>query len=113
MDKKIAGLLGAAAALTTMTGAQAAPAQSTELAAATSYRDLLDPVPNALPLLKADDARLAAEAGTKVAQISIGIGGGGHHHHHSHHHHHHHGVVIRLGHHHHHRHHHHHHHHHY
>jgi hypothetical protein len=110
MDKKIAGLLGAAAALTTMTSAQAAPAQSVEPAAATSYRDLLDPIPNALPLLKADDARLAksrANETVRLAQVSVQIG-------HHHHHHHHHGVRIRVGHHHHHhfrRHHHHHHHH--
>jgi hypothetical protein len=102
MDKKIAGLLGAAAALTTMTSAQAAPAQSTELAPAASYRDLLDPVPNAVPMLQADNARLS-EKTTEVAQITIGVG---------HHHHHHHGVRIRLGHHHHHHHHRHHHHHH-
>ena len=57
MDKKLAGLLGAAAALTTMTAAQAAPARGSELPRATSYRDLLDPIPNALPLLKADDQR--------------------------------------------------------
>jgi hypothetical protein len=61
-------------------------------------RDLLDPIPNALPLLKADDQRLAQSAGTRTAQVVIG-----HHHHHGarvyvrvapradrHHHHHHH-----------------------
>jgi hypothetical protein len=101
MDKKIAGLLGAAAALTTMTGAQAAPAQPTELAPATSYRDLLDPVPNALPMLKADDARLAQKStADEVAQISVQLGHHHHHHHHvvvvprRHHHHHHHTVII-------------------
>lgn len=48
MDKRIAGLLGAAAALTTVTDAHAtAPIQS-ELAPATTYQDLLAPVPNAL-----------------------------------------------------------------
>src|SRR5579872_4419086 len=61
MDKKIAGLLGAAAALTTFNGAQATPAQP-PLAPAAAYRDLLEPVPNAVEALKADDARLAAEA---------------------------------------------------
>ena len=40
MDKKLAGLLGAAAALTAVSGAQAAaPAQSTEAAPAASYRE--------------------------------------------------------------------------
>jgi len=93
MDKKLAGLLGAAAALTAVSGAQAAaPAQSTEAAPAASYRELLDPVPNAVPLLAADNARLAKTQGTEVAQISVQIG---HHHHHHHvrrHHHHHHHV---------------------
>jgi hypothetical protein len=46
MDKNLAGLLGAAAALTTMTAAQAALALGLELPQATSYRDLLDPIPN-------------------------------------------------------------------
>jgi len=84
MDKKLAGLLGAAAALTTMSAAQAAPAIGPE---ATSYRDLLDPIPNALPLLKPDDQRLAQSAGTRTAQVVIG------------HHHHHHGarVYVRVG----------------
>jgi hypothetical protein len=97
VDKKLAGLLGAAAALTTMTAAQAAPVQ-----AAKSYRDLLDPIPNALPLLKADDARLAtapANTRTRLAQVSVQIGHPHHHHHHvvriGHHHHHHH-VRVRV-----------------
>ncbi len=82
MDKRLAGLLGAAAALTTMTSAQAAPAQSTELAPATSYRDLLDPVANALPKLKADDARLAEKSTAQQVAES------------DHHHHHHHVVIV-------------------
>jgi hypothetical protein len=103
MDKKIAGLLGAAAALTTMASAQAAPSQQNEMAPATSYRDLLDPIADAVPLLKSDNARLADEASrTEVAQVSVKIGHGHHHHHHHvvvvrhphHHHHHHHTVVI-------------------
>jgi hypothetical protein len=93
MDKRIAGLLGAAAALTAMTAAaQANSAQNSELAPATSYRDLLDPIPNAVPVLKADDARLSQRSAEEVAQVSVQLG-----HHHHHHHHHHHGVVVRLG----------------
>jgi hypothetical protein len=83
MDKKIVGLLGAAAALTTIGGAHATATENAELAPAKSYSDLLSPIPNALAALKADDARLAAmpaPANTKVAQY--------HHHHHHHHHHH-------------------------
>jgi len=82
MDKKIAGLLGAAAALTTVGCAHAATTTTTELAPVTSYRDLLEPIPDAIAALQADDARLAempAPAETKVAQYN-------HHHHHHHHH---------------------------
>ena len=65
MDKKIAGLLGAAAALATVGGANAANA--TEVPGnpgnpAANYRELLNPVPNALAALKADDARRANES---------------------------------------------------
>jgi hypothetical protein len=101
MDKKIAGLLGAAAALTAInTTTQATPARNTEPAPATTYRDLLNPVPNALSALKADNARLSrdqANGPTRLAQVSVQVG-------HHHHHHHHHGVRIRVGHHHHHHH---------
>jgi hypothetical protein len=83
MDKKIAALLGAAAALTTVGGAQAttAPAAGTE--PLTSYRDLLKPIPNALALLRADDERISQNPArpVQVAQYY-------HHHHHHHHHHH-------------------------
>ena len=103
MDKKLAGLLGAAAALTTTMGAaQATPARGPELPQAASYRDLLDPIPNALPLLKADDARLAETAPVRTAQVVVGhhhhhhragayvrVGPRAHRHHHHHHHHHH------------------------
>ena len=100
MDKRIAGLLGAAAALTAVTAAQATTAPTPELAPATSYRDLLDPIPNPVPVLQAENARAAAQSTTEVAQISVQLG---HHHHHHHHHH----IVIRRRHHHHHHHHHH------
>ena len=103
MDKKLAGLLGAAAAITTIPAAQAAPAGGPEVPPATSYRDLLDPIPNALPLLRADDERLAERATTRTAQVVVGhhhhhhgarvyvrVGPRAHHRHHHHHHHHHH-----------------------
>jgi hypothetical protein len=99
MDKRIAGLLGAAAAFTAVTAAQATTAPTPELAPATSYRDLLDPVPNAVPVLKADDARLSQRSAEEVAQISVQVG---HHHHHHHVYHHHHHVVVLHHHHHHH-----------
>lgn len=88
MDRKIAGLLGAAAALTTIHAAQAAPAQVPRLAPAASYRDLLEPIPNALIVLKADDARSAGSA-TQQQPVQLAQ----YYHHHHHHHHHHHGYV--------------------
>ncbi|MFZ0606170.1 MAG: hypothetical protein WAM75_00655 [Xanthobacteraceae bacterium] len=101
MDKRIAGLLGAAAAFTVVSAAHATPVQTSQLAPATSYRDLLDPIPNAVPLLKADNAQLAQRSAEEVAQISVQLG----HHHHHHHvvvrHHHHHVVVVHHHHHHH------------
>jgi hypothetical protein len=90
MNRNIAGLLGAAAALTTATAAFAATPTPTELPSATSYRDLLTPVPNAMAALRADDARLA-NAPTREMKLAQA-----HHHHHHHnppprrHHHHHH-----------------------
>jgi hypothetical protein len=96
MDKKIAGLLGAAAALTTVGGVQAATPQGAELAPAANYADLLQPVPNPVEALKADDARRGETAGVQVAQVSVQIG------HHHHHHHHHHVIVVHHHHHHHH-----------
>jgi hypothetical protein len=88
MDRKIAGLLGAAAALTTATAAYAATPTPADLPLVTNYQDLLTPVPNPVAALRADDARLAKlPAGEmKIAQE--------HHHHHRppprrrHHHHH-------------------------
>ena len=105
MDKRIAGLLGAAAALTTVTAAQAAaPAQGTE---PTSYRDLLNPVPNAVATLRADDAQVAQKTEEDANEMQVAQVFYRHHHHHHHH------VIIRpfrrhFRHHHHHHHHHHH-----
>ena len=81
MDKKIVGLLGAAAAFTAVGGAHAGTAVVAEPLAATSYRDLLEPIPNAVALLKADDAARAQE---RPAQVQLAQ----YHHHHHHHHHH-------------------------
>jgi len=105
LEKKIAGLLAAVAALGTMGSSQAAPAPTpTDVLQANSYADLLQPIANASTLLQAiDEDRPAAstDGNVKLAQA--------HHHHH-----HHHGysrprVIIRLPHRHHHHHHHHHH----
>jgi len=100
MDRKIAGLLGAAAAVATVGGAQAstAPAQApNDPLAARSYADLLAPIPNATEALIADNARLEAKPpeGVQLAQYYY---------HHHHHHHHHHGYYRYYHHHHHHHH---------
>lgn len=77
MDKGIAALIGAAA-LTTVTAAPAVSASG--LAPATNYRELLDPVPNALNALKADETNAdAREAVVIEAQYRR------YHHHHHHH----------------------------
>jgi hypothetical protein len=107
MDKKIAGLLGSVAALTTVGAAQATPAEmnATEALRASSYADLLTPISNAQELLIADDAARADQpARVQLAQVRVEVG----HHHHHHHRYHRRVIVIKR----HHRHHHHHHHHH-
>jgi hypothetical protein len=84
MDKRIAGLLGAAAALGALSTAQAAPAPASEpsdVLQANSYSDLLQPIQNAAATLKVIDERApaaSAEAKVQLAQA--------HHHHHHHHH---------------------------
>ena len=112
MEKKLAGLLGAAAALTTVGAAQAVPASPTPaLPAASSYTELLEPVPNASAVLAADDQRLGGDGEARVQLAQY------YYHHHHHHHRRHVYVIPRYHHHHHHYrryyHHHHHHHHHY
>jgi hypothetical protein len=82
MDKKIAGLLGAAAALASLNGAEAAtPPDPTEVLKAGTYADLLRPIPNAMAVLEAvDRAASDSEANVQVAQFYVE-----HHHHHHHH----------------------------
>jgi hypothetical protein len=81
MDKKIAGLLGAAAAIATASSAYASTqSQTIQVTAPASYRDLLEPIPNALAALKADDAARARQAPARVQLAQF------HHHHHHHHH---------------------------
>ncbi len=106
MDKRIAALLGAAAAVATVGGAQAATQpnpNSSEALSASSYADLLAPVPDAVAALEADNAtraQMPAEQSVKLAQD--------HHHHHNtvvirhsrdrhHHHHHHHHTRAFIG----------------
>jgi hypothetical protein len=108
MDKKIAGLLGAVAALGTLNAAQAAPAPApTDVLQANSFADLLEPIPNAKAMLQAVDEQSPAAS----AQDNVQLAQFHHHHHHHHHHHWRRPVVVVVPHRHRHHHHHHHHHH--
>jgi hypothetical protein len=91
MDKKLMGMLGAASTLALLAGGSASAATSgTEpagVAPANSFAELLDPIPNAVDVLKVDNENRASEpaqAPEQVAQYHH------HHHHHYYHHHHHH-----------------------
>jgi hypothetical protein len=116
MDKTIVGLIGALSGLAALDTAQAAPIagpNATGLGPARSYAELLDPIPNAVAVLRAVEA---AEAARVEEDADAGVQLVGYHHHHRwwyrHHHHHHHHHRWWYYHHHHHRYHHHHHHHH-
>ena len=94
-------LLGAVAALTSMTGANATTPSPTETLQAASYADLLNPVPNAVAQLIADDA---ARSGKSSAEDVNGVQVAQMHHHHHHHrykrryrrHHHHHSNFMAI-----------------
>jgi hypothetical protein len=87
MDKTIIGLLSGASALALMGGAQAAPVA---VAPASSFAELLEPIPNAVELLNADNQRAASEAAGDEHPIQLAQYYHHHHHHHYHHHHYHH-----------------------
>ena len=76
MDKMTIGLVTAVAGLATMGSAHAAlaPAPSAAtLPKAVSYADLLAPIPDAMALLKADDAaRSISTRRTETAQVYYG-----------------------------------------
>ena len=99
MDKKVAGLLGAMGALAATSQAQAmvaAPAPEGSTLRASSYADLLKPIPDALALLRAQPATSAGLV--QEAQVLVPVPDRRYHHHHHrryrrrppHHHHHHH-----------------------
>ena len=76
MDKKTAGLLGAVAGLATMGTANAAglshaPSQALH---ASSYADLLAPIPHAVEQLRADDAARAGARVTQAADFYVSYG---------------------------------------
>jgi hypothetical protein len=85
MDKTVVGLLGGASALAFIAGAQGAVAEPADaMQPARSYAELLNPIPNAVERLQADNQR---EASVELAQYFY-YGAPYHHHHHHHHHHH-------------------------
>ncbi|HEX6443210.1 MAG TPA: hypothetical protein VF007_13550 [Stellaceae bacterium] len=112
MDKKIAALLGAVAGAATVGSAQAATGpidNASDPLQASSYADLLTPVPNAVEALKADDARAQSAApAVQLAQYYPYPYPPPYYRYYHHHHHHHHAYWRRYRHHHHHHHHHHH-----
>jgi hypothetical protein len=82
LEKKMAGLLGAVAALGTMGSSQAAPAPTpTDALRANSYAELLEPIANASVLLQALDEQRPAASTDGNIQLAQN-----HHHHHHHHH---------------------------
>jgi hypothetical protein len=106
MEKKVAGLLSAVAALGVLHSAQAAPSSASnssppDTLKVNSYADLLEPIPNALKVL----AEIEAQAPVKpwednVTDDNVKVAQFYHHHHHHHHHgyyhhHHHHGYYRR------------------
>jgi len=96
MDKKIVGLVGAISGLVSLNTAQAAPItppSEREISGAKSYAELLDPIPNALSLLRVADAAAAAAARQSSGRnpnVKLVYDHHHHHHHHNYHHHHHH-----------------------
>ncbi len=86
MEKRIAGLLGAVATLGAMNAAQAAPTPQVpaETLRASSFAELLEPIPNAAATLKAVDEQTGPSAAGNVELAQYYY----YHHHHHHHHHH-------------------------
>lgn len=83
MEKKLAGLVGAIAALGTLDAAAAAPVSQAPMPSlkANSFAELLEPIPNAAEVLQLVDSQEppVADEG-QVVQVQY------HHHHHHHHH---------------------------
>lgn len=92
MDKRIAGVVGAISGLAAVNGAQAAVAtpNTVTLPAAGSYAELLDPIPNALALLRTIEAIETSQAALPSEDANVMLARYHHHHHRGRHHHHHH-----------------------
>ena len=99
MDKKLVSLLGAVATLAMMDAVQAAPEPTqdpTEVLKASSFDDLLKPIPNAAHLLRAIDERGPAKPAEAASDVQVAQVVYPYYHHHHHHHHHHYGYGVRV-----------------
>ena len=85
METKTINMIGAAAVIA-VGAATASPATADPIPPAASYADLLQPVPNAMSRLNADDAA-RQNAPAELYQAQYNPGGPVDHHHHHHHHH--------------------------
>jgi hypothetical protein len=85
MTGKNIGVITVAIAATPVLGLPAVAAAATPVAS--SYAELLEPIPNATERLRASD-REAAQRPAQLIKAQWGYGGSEHHHHHHHHHHH-------------------------
>lgn len=85
MEKKTISAIGAAAVIAAGSATSAAAAPDL-IPAAASYADLLQPVPQAASLLKADDTARQSEP-ARLFEAQYNPGGPANHHHHHHHHH--------------------------
>jgi hypothetical protein len=87
------GLLGGASALALLGGSHASAAPTVDevnvLQPARSFAELLDPIPNAEKVLRAEDER-SSDAGSEEKPMVVAEYYHHHHHHHHYHHHHHH-----------------------
>ena len=91
MDKSVSALLGGASALALLSGggasAVASPVSETGgLKPAQSYAELLDPIPNAVNTLRAEQTK-AGKAVSEPLELAQYLQFGYPHHHHHHHHH--------------------------
>jgi hypothetical protein len=94
LDKTLISLLSGASALALLGGAQASAAPSVDetdvLQPARSFAELLDPIPNAENVLRAENERSIGATAAEEKPVEMAQYYHHHHHHHYYHHHHHH-----------------------
>jgi hypothetical protein len=86
MSRKTTTFIGAAAALMAGSALAAPVAVEPAIPAASSYADLLQPIPDAVERLKRADAEAAARR-PEIVPVQLVVVQDHHHHHHHHHHH--------------------------